>query len=139
MFLTFFVVYLRMIFHTRKLIMPKHLNASRTLYGGQICFWIDEEAAIYAICQLQTHRVVTAGLTALNFTSPAREGDIIEIGVSVVKIGTKSITLKVVVRNKDTKKDICIVEGITFVSVDVEGKPTPHGITEEKKDTLEGS
>ena len=39
-------------YRTRKLVKPSDLNPRRTLFGGQVLKWIDEEAAIFAICQL---------------------------------------------------------------------------------------
>jgi hypothetical protein len=41
-----------MIFRSRKLIMPSHLNAAGTLFGGQALSWVDEESYIFATCQL---------------------------------------------------------------------------------------
>lgn len=114
------------------MIMPADLNGSGTLFGGRCLQFVDEEAAIYAVCQLETPRIVTVGISAINFTSPAYQNNIIEIGCEVVKFGRTSITLKVVVRNKDTKKDILVVDQITFVSLDENGHPTPHGKTEVK-------
>ena len=119
-----------MIFRTRKLVMPADLNGAGTLFGGQVLTWTDQEAAIYAVCQLVTHRLVTAGMSAINFTSPAYQNNIVEIGCKVVRFGRTSLTLKVVVRNKDTKKDILVVEEMTFVALGEDGKPTPHGKTE---------
>ena len=46
-------------YRTRKIIMPAHLNGASRLFGGQALAWIDEQAAIFAICQLGTPRVVT--------------------------------------------------------------------------------
>jgi acyl-CoA thioesterase YciA len=45
-----------------------------------------------------------------------------------------------VVRNKMTRKTILEVDKITFVNLDAEGKPTPHGKTkiEYVKDRFEG-
>ena len=43
-------------FHTRKWIKPEDLNPNGTLFGGSLLKWIDEEAAIYAIVQLDTFR-----------------------------------------------------------------------------------
>jgi hypothetical protein len=69
-----------MIFRTRKMVMPADLNGAGSLFGGRCLSWVDEEAAIYATCQLETHRLVTAGMSAINFTSPAYQNNIIEIG-----------------------------------------------------------
>ena len=46
-------------FHTRKWIKPEDLNPNGSLFGGSLLKWIDEEAAIYAICQLENSNVVT--------------------------------------------------------------------------------
>lgn len=118
-----------MVFRTRKMVMPTDLNGSGTLFGGKVLSWVDEEAAIYAICQIGNHRIVTAGMSVINFTSPAYQNNIIEIGCDVVRFGRTSLVLKVIVRNKDTKKDILVIEEMTFVSLDEYGKPSPHNKT----------
>ena len=46
-------------FHTRKWIKPQDLNPNRSLFGGRLLEWIDEEAALYAIIQLENPRTVT--------------------------------------------------------------------------------
>jgi len=121
-----------MIYRTRFLIKPEDLNAGNTLYGGKLLYWIDEQAAIYAMCQLDTKSIVTKLVSTINFVSPARQKDIIEIGVQATKFGTTSISLHVIVRNKETEAVICDIENMVFVSVDETGKPTPHGKTEAK-------
>jgi acyl-CoA hydrolase len=69
-------------FHTRKWIKPEDLNPNGTLFGGQLLALIDEE--LYSIIQLENQRVVTKHMSEINFTSSA-QGDIIEIGIEVVK------------------------------------------------------
>ena len=115
-----------MIFRTRKLIKPEDLNPRGTLFGGQLLKWIDEEAAIYCICQLATPKVVTKIMSEVNFISSAKLGDIIEIGCDLVSFGVTSITIKCEVRNKDTKQTITKIDKIVFVNVDDNGKPQPH-------------
>jgi acyl-CoA hydrolase len=39
----------------------------------------DEEAAIYAMCQLKTKNIVTKLISEINFMSPGYQGDVIEI------------------------------------------------------------
>lgn len=118
-------------YRTRKLIKPEDLNANGTLFGGKILLWIDEEAAIYAMCQLDTKDIVTKIISEINFISPAYQGDVIEIGVRVTKFGTTSITLNVSVRNKDTENIIINIDKMIFVCVDENGKPKAHGKTIE--------
>lgn len=89
-------------FHTRKWVKPQDLNPNKTLFGGTLLAWIDEEAALYTIIQLDNPHVVTKYMSEINFMSSAREGDIIEIGIDVLKFGTTSVILKCVARNKMT-------------------------------------
>lgn len=123
-----------MIYRTRKLIKPEDLNGANTLFGGRALEFIDEEAAIYAMCQLDSKSIVTKLISEVNFVSPARQGDVIEIGVEVVAIGRTSITLKVAMRNKDTGLMIIEIDKMIFVTVDKDGRPIPHGKTEAKLD-----
>jgi acyl-CoA hydrolase len=115
-------------YKTRKLIRPEDLNARGTVFGGTVLKWIDEEAAIFAMCQLKTKNIVTKLISEINFMSPGYQGDVIEIGVDVVSIGRTSITLTLDVRNKDTEQSIVKVDKIIFVSVDENGVPKPHNI-----------
>ncbi len=90
-------------FHTRKWVKPEDLNPNGTLFGGQLLAWIDEELALYSIVQLENSRIVTKHMSEINFVSSAKQGDIIEIGIQVVKFGNSSITLRCEVRNMMTR------------------------------------
>lgn len=118
-------------FYSRKLIKPEDLNPSGTLFGGSLLRWIDEEAAIFAMCQLHTQQLVTKYMSEINFVTSARLGNIIEMGMEVDKFGTSSITFRCVVRNKVSKAVIITIDQIVFVHVDENGRPKAHGITEE--------
>jgi acyl-CoA hydrolase len=117
-------------FYTRKWVKPQDLNAHGTLFGGSLLSWIDEEAAIYTIVQLNTKRVVTKYMSEINFINSAKQGDIIELGMKATHFGRTSITLACQVRNKITQRVILTIDKIVFVSVDAEGLPIPHGRTE---------
>ncbi len=117
-------------FHTRKWVKPEDLNPNGTLFGGKLLAWIDEELALYSIIQLENTRVVTKYMSEINFKSSAKQGDIIEIGIDVVKFGTSSLTLKCEARNMMTRETIITIESVTMVSLGSDGKPEPHGKTE---------
>ena len=117
-------------FHTRKWVKPEDLNPNRTLFGGRLLAWIDEEAALYTIIQLENSHVVTKFMSTIEFVSSARQNDIVEIGIEPVKWGRTSLTLKCEVRNKMTRKPIIKIDQIVMVNVDENGKPKPHGKTE---------
>lgn len=118
-------------FYSRKIIMPGNLNGASTLFGGQALAWIDEEAAIFAACQMGTTRIVTKLMSQVDFKAPANLGDIVEIGCNVVHVGTTSLSVSCVMRNKTTQKEILSVDKIVFVSVDETGRPTPHNARKE--------
>ena len=112
--------------------MPSDLNYANSLFGGRALEWIDEEAAIYAICQLETNVLVTKHIGEISFESPAMVGDVVEFGLMTKKVGTTSITVSCLVRNKITKKTICFADDIVFVKLDPETRlPLPHGKTLE--------
>ncbi|NBW26952.1 MAG: acyl-CoA thioesterase [Flavobacteriaceae bacterium] len=117
-------------FHTRKWVKPEDLNPNGTLFGGKLLAWIDEELALYSIIQLENSRVVTKYMSEINFRSSAKQGDIIEIGIDVVKFGNTSLTLKCEARNMMTRETIITIDSITMVSLGEDGKPKPHGKTQ---------
>ncbi|MCD8408151.1 acyl-CoA thioesterase [Tenacibaculum dicentrarchi] len=125
-------------FNTRKWIKPEDLNPNGTLFGGRLLQWIDEELGIYAIIQLEIPRTVTKFMSEIDFVSSAKQGDIIEIGIEVVKFGNTSITLNCQVRNKLTHKTIIEIDKIVMVSLGKDGNPMSHGKTkiEYVKDRL---
>ncbi|WP_028888938.1 acyl-CoA thioesterase [Tenacibaculum ovolyticum] len=125
-------------FNTRKWVKPEDLNPNGTLFGGRLLQWIDEELGIYAIIQLEIPRTVTKFMSEIDFVSSARQGDIIEIGIEVVKFGSSSITLNCEVRNKLTHKTIIEIDKIVMVSLGEDGTPISHGKTkvEYVKDRL---
>jgi acyl-CoA thioesterase YciA len=80
--------------------------------------------------QFENNKVVTKYMSEINFMSSAKQGDIVEIGMEVVKFGKSSIVLKCEVRNKMTHETIITIENITMVNLGPDGKSKPHGKTE---------
>lgn len=116
-------------YHTRKWIKPEDLNPNHSLFGGRLLQWIDEEAALYAIIQLENSRAVTKYISEINFVSSAKQGDIIEIGIEAVEFGRTSLSLRCEVRNKMTHQIIITIDKLVFVGLDENGNPKPHGKT----------
>jgi len=116
-------------YYTRKLIRPTDLNANNTLFGGSLLRWIDEEACIYVMSKLESQNVVTKYMSEIDFVSTARQGDVIEIGIQLVRVGRTSITLRCEVRHIQTKEVIIKIEQLVFVKVDDQERPVAHGKT----------
>lgn len=120
-------------FLSRRLVMPNDLNFAGSLFGGRILEWIDEEAYIFASCQLDAKSLVTKHIGAISFEASAFQGDVVEFGLAIKSVGRTSLTVTCVVRNKVTKQNICIADDIVFVHIDSElRKPTSHGKTRQQ-------
>lgn len=126
-------------FRTRKMVAARDLNSNGTLFGGRVLDWIDEEAFIYASCQLDSESVVTRSMSEIDFVATGRQGDVIEIGMENVSFGRTSICFRCEVRNRRTKKTITAVDRIVFVLVDAEGRPKPHGKTAPLTQSVESA
>lgn len=114
----------------RKLVKPEDLNAANSLFGGTLMSWIDEACALYAMCQMQSRRVVTLKISEVLFKTPAQQGDILEFVCKPIKYGRTSFTIACSVVTKvvepgDDSRHIATCETV-FVAVDAQGKPTPY-------------
>lgn len=118
-------------FNTRKHVKPPDLSPSGALMGGVLMEWIDEEASIFVICQLNNNKVVTKFMSEVEFVSPAFRGDIIEIGCELISMGRTSVTLKCLVRVQGTNTVVVTIDKIVFVNMDGNGRSKPHGMTME--------
>lgn len=116
-------------FHTRKWVKPGDLNPNGTLFGGRLLEWIDEEAALYTIVQLENRSIVTKFISEINFIQAPVQGDIIEMGIAVVAFGRSSLTLRCEVRNKLNREKVLEIDKIIMVNLGSNGKPAAHGKT----------
>lgn len=109
---------------TRHLVMPQHLNAANTLFGGQLLAWIDEGAALFAACQMKTDHLVTLKFSETIFRVPVKQGEVVTIYCKNVKEGNTSLTVSCRVTKKsfEATEDVVIETEIVFVSVDENGK-----------------
>lgn len=116
-------------FHTRKWVKPEDLNANGTLFGGKLLAWIDEEAALYAIIQLENQRVVTKYMSEITLQVQLKQVILLKLECLLL-FGKTSLELTCEVRNKMTRETIIQVEKIIMVNLGEDGKPLPHGKTE---------
>ena len=78
-------------FHTRKWVKPEDLNPNGTLFGGRLLQWVDEEAALYSIVQLENPHIVTKFISEINFMSSAKEGDVVELGIDGLGVSRQEV------------------------------------------------
>lgn len=113
----------------RKWVKPEDLNQHGTLFGGRLLQWVDEEAAIVAVTQIGSINVVTRAMSAIDFVSKAKQGDLLELDYSVTNFGRTSVTLSCRVENAVTGAEVLTLDKIVFVAVDAEGGSLEHGRT----------
>ena len=123
-------------FSTCRLVKGQDLNHHGTLFAGRGAEWFVESGFIAAAAITCPDNVVCAKIHGMAFTMPVRKGHIIRFTAKVVDVGrTKLVSyVKVTEPNSET----IVVEGfLTFVHVDANGKPAPHGIDSIEFETEE--
>ena len=112
----------------RVLMMPRDTNAHGTIFGGVILSYIDQAGAIEARRQ-GSRLMVTVSMDKIVFHEPVFVGDLVSFWTETLRIGTTSITVKViweVIRGTDLQKKVMVTEAqVVYVNVGDDGKPTP--------------
>lgn len=107
------------------IVLPGDCNALDTVFGGQVCAWLDICAAVAA--QRFTHtNVVTAAMDQLVFKAPIRRGKIAVLQAMVNWAGRTSMEVGVRVDEEDPLTGIrthTSTAYVTFVAVDEDRRP----------------
>lgn len=114
-------------YYSRRFVRPNDLNVSDSLFGGQLLSWIDEEASIYAACQMKHDKVVTKYMSEIDFRMSSQLGDILEFGLEVIDAGRTSLSIRCEVRKKKSREYVITIDRIVFVALNDDGKPVAHG------------
>ena len=110
------------------LIKSEDLNHHRTLYAGRTAEWFVETGFIAAASLIPPENVVCLKIHGMEFMHPVQAGEIANFTGQVVFAGRSSLITHVDMHASDR----LIVEGfITFIHVDAEGNPMPHGLVIE--------
>ena len=110
----------------RVLMMPRDTNAHGTIFGGVILSYIDQAGAIEARrqgCAL----MVTVSMDKVVFHEPVFVGDLVSFWTETVRIGTTSITTRVVVeaiRATSAAEKVKVTEAhVVYVNLGEDRKP----------------
>jgi acyl-CoA hydrolase len=113
------------IFPNYHLVKQNDLNHHGTLYAGRCADWFVESGFIAAANLAKPENIVCLKIHGLVFSKPAHAGDILCFESRVILVGKTSLMAHVRV----IKSGVILLEGfITFIHVDLKGKPVPHGI-----------
>jgi len=109
-------------------LLPRDTNSQGTIFGGVILSYLDMAGAIEAHRFTAMDRFVTVAMREVIFHHPVRVGDLVSFYCEVIKIGTTSITVRVVVeaeRYGGPRKSVRVTEAeVVYVAVDEGGKKT---------------
>jgi acyl-CoA thioesterase YciA len=112
----------------RVLMMPRDTNAHGTIFGGVILSYIDQAGAIEARRQ-GSRFMVTVSMDKIVFHEPVFVGDLVSFWTETLRIGTTSITVKVIceaIRGNDLAKKVVVTEAqVVYVNVGDDRKPKP--------------
>jgi acyl-CoA thioesterase YciA len=106
-------------------ILPGDSNSLGNAFGGHIVSLMDKLAAFCA-WRFSQGAVVTASIDKLEFGTPIRMGDFIELVAKVESVGRTSIRVRVDVYKVTTEQTISATSGLfIMVAIGSDGKPVP--------------
>lgn len=110
------------------LVKGEDLNHHRTLYAGRGAEWLVEAGFIAAADMLNPEFILCLKIHGMQFRRPVRPGEVVRFVSSVVLAGRSSLVAYI---RADVKGQLTVDGFITFVYVDENGKPRPHGLVIE--------
>lgn len=115
------------------LVRSEDLNHHGTLFAGKTAMWVVESGFIAAASLTHPENIVCLNIHGMLFKKPIRNGEVVRFESRVVLAGrTRLVSYVKVVNNAD---DDFLLDGfISFIHVDLQGRPVPHGIVIEATD-----
>ena len=125
----------------RLTLLPRDTNPQGTIFGGVILSYIDIAGAVEAHRRTGVERFVTVAMREVVFHEPVFVGDLVSFYAQTTRVGTTSITVRVVVeaeRYGGTSERIKVTEAeVVYVAVDANRRKMR--IPENAKKNLAGS
>jgi acyl-CoA thioesterase YciA len=78
-------------------LLPRDTNSQGTIFGGVILSYIDMAGAIEAHRHTKMERFVTVAMREVIFHKPVFVGDLVSFYTETLRVGTTSITVRVIV------------------------------------------
>ena len=116
-------------------LLPRDTNSQGTVFGGIILSYIDMAGAVEAHRRTQMERFVKVAMREVIFHKPVFVGDLVSFYSETVKIGTTSITVRVVVeaeRVGSSSDRVRVTEAeVVYVAVDGNRQKTKINLPSE--------
>ena len=104
-------------------LLPRDTNSQGTIFGGIILSYIDMAGAIEAHRRTKVARLVTVAMREVIFHHPVFVGDLVSFYGETLRIGTTSITVRVIVEAErhggTSRQRVRVTEAeVVYVAVD---------------------
>lgn len=109
-------------------LLPRDTNSQGTIFGGVILSYIDTAGAIEAHRHTRMPRFVTVAMKEVIFHKPVFVGDLVSFYCETLRVGTTSITVRVVVEVERLGKSerVRVTEAeVIYVAVNEKGDKVP--------------
>ena len=107
--------------------LPRDTNSQGTIFGGVILSYIDMAGAIEAHRHTGMDRFVTVAMREVIFHAPVVVGELVSFYAETLKVGTTSITVRVIVEaerhSTGSRKRVTEAE-VIYVATDATGTKT---------------
>ena len=108
--------------------MPADSNQNGDIFGGWIMAQVDVAGGTVA-SRIARGRVATVSVNSFVFKQPVQIGDVLSFYAELQRIGNTSVTINVEVyaeRGRADTKVVKVTEAtLTYVAIDLDGKPRP--------------
>lgn len=109
------------------IVFPVHAKPLGTLFGGRGLARMDE-AALIAAPRLARRTVGTASSEPVNFLSPIRQGDLVEVVARVTGVGRSSMQVdraRTAESIHSGERRLCATGRLHMIALDGQGRPHP--------------
>lgn len=110
-----------------EIVFPSHSNHRGVLHGGPAMAWIAKAGFVAAMRQARMP-LVMAGSEKLDFTAPAKTGEVVQVTARVSAVGSRSVTVQVLMVSQSPEtgeQRECARTELVFVAIDEQGRSTP--------------
>lgn len=113
--------------HMSDHVLPNMTNNHGTMFGGEVLAMMDKAAALAAL-RFCRQSVVTASTERIDFRTPIRQGDIVDMHARVIFTGTTSMIVRIdawAERPLSGEREWCTTGYYSMVAVGQDGRPRP--------------
>ena len=110
-----------------EIVFPNNTNSAGNLFGGHALSLMDRLAFIVS-SRYSRKNMVTASSDKIEFKSPVRVGDLIELVGRIVRVGRTSLTVDIDMYSENLRtgeRHLCTTGEFVMVAVGEDGRPTP--------------